>query len=82
MNTQSRKLTDEASFGPPGLGAQHLLDALEAAGAELAVVALVARGGAREHDVVAVLAAGNALLVVLRVVLKITEKPMINLRGL
>ena len=48
----------------------HLADALQAARAELAVVLLVARGGACVHDVVAVLAAGHARLVVLGIVLE------------
>ena len=59
----------EAATRAPRLDVQHLLDRLEAARAEAAVVALVSGGGAREHDVVAVLAAGNARLVVLGVVL-------------
>ena len=59
----------EAALGAARLGQEHLLDALEAAGAEAAVVGLVAGGGAREHDVVAVGAARHARLVVLRVVL-------------
>ena len=36
------------------------MDAAQAAGGEPLVVALVARGGAGEHDVVPVLAAGHA----------------------
>ncbi len=59
----------EAAARAPRLDVEHLLDRLEAARAEAAVVALVSGGGAREHDVVAVLAAGNARLVVLGVVL-------------
>ena len=44
------------------------MDATEAAGGEPLVVVLVAGGGAGEHDVVAVLAARDAVRVCLRVV--------------
>ena len=60
----------EASLDPPGLGLQHLADVLQAARAELLVVLLVTRSGPREHDVVAVVAARHARLVVLGVVLE------------
>lgn len=56
------------------LGAQHAVDALEAARRELVVVALVAGRGPREHDVVAVLAARRAVPVVFRVVLRENER--------
>jgi len=60
----------EAAAAAARLGRQHRADRVQAARRELVVVALVARGGAREHDVVAVLAARRA---VFRVVLKISN---------
>ena len=63
----------EAAHGSSCLVEEDLLDALEAAGTELAVVLLVPRGCASEHDVVSVLAARDADLVVLRIVLEERE---------
>ena len=63
-------LTLKASLWASSFGQQDRLDALERTGAEVPVVLLVPGGGAREHDVVAVVAAGNASLVVLGIVLK------------
>ena len=56
------------------LDSQHGVDGAQAARREAVVVALVARGGARVHDVVAVHAARRALLVVVRVVLVTTRR--------
>ena len=62
------QLTVEAAFGPARLHSQHLVDALKAAWRKALIVELVTRGGAGEHDVVAVLAARHAAGVGLRVV--------------
>ena len=56
------------------LGAEHSVDALQAARREFVVVPLVAGRGPREHDVVAVLAARRAVPVVFRVVLRSREQ--------
>ena len=66
---ERERLTGEAALEAAGLGVEDAVDAAQAARAELVVVGLVAGGGAGEHDVVAVLAAGRAVLVLLRVVL-------------
>ena len=61
--------TGKAAFGITSLGVEHSVDALETARAELVVVLLVARGGAGEHDVIAVLSARRAVAILFGVVL-------------
>lgn len=65
--------TGEAALVVAGFGAEHAVDALEAARREAVVVLLVAGSGPREHDVIAVLSAGSAIPIVLRIVLRIIQ---------
>ena len=68
----SLAFTFKASFNTPGLCQKDLFDRFQTTGAKLPVIGLVAGSGTSEHDVVAVVTARNAGLVIFRIVLKET----------
>ncbi len=63
----------EAAFGPASFRRQHFAHRLQTARAELPIVLFVAGSGSGEHDVVSVVAARNANLVILGIVLEKEE---------
>lgn len=54
--------TCKTPFGTASFIIEHRFDGFEGAGRELVVVLFVPRGGPGEHDKIAILSAGRALL--------------------